>query len=277
MILRDILVIATSADHDASALALAQTIAAQTGCRLSCAAVAVLPMSIADMTANGGSAGYAKIAEQMNRDADTSLKAMAAAVARFDPPVEFRPYEVFPFSVDEIAALNARYADLVIVRAPERKARLHADIIEGALLHGGRPVLVAPIAWKARPVGRNAVLAWDASREAARAAHDALLLLEEGARLTIATVDSAHRSALGEGPGRDIAAHLARHGIKVDVRNVESGGRSVADAIAGIVADIDADLLVMGGYRHSRVQQTFFGGVTRSTLSSARTPLLLSH
>ncbi|MFN0023684.1 MAG: universal stress protein [Parvularculaceae bacterium] len=276
MILRDLLVFATS-ERDAPALALAKMVAAQTGGHVSCAAIAVLPMSVGDVAVQGMDAGYAMLAEQMNRDADKTLNAIAAAVSRSDPPAEFRPYKTFPAGVEEVAALNARHADLVIVRAPERKHRIHGDIIEGALLGGGRPVLVAPIDWKARAIGSNAVLAWDASREAARAAHDALLLLQNGARLTIVTIDSARRQALGEGPGRDIAAHLARHGLKVDVRNIESGRSTIAEAIAGVVTDIDADLLIMGGYRHARLQQALFGGVTRATLSDAKTPLLISH
>ncbi|MDP1554803.1 MAG: universal stress protein [Hyphomonas sp.] len=151
-------------------------------------------------------------------------------------------------------------------------------MIEAALLGSGRPVLVAPVDWKPRQVGRKIVTGWDASGEAARAMHDALLLAAEDAEITIVTVDAKPGSLdHGDAPGLDIAAHLARHGLKVELRNEANLGRSTHEVLMQVATDINADLMVLGGYRHSRLQQTLFGGVTRNMLRDVKLPLLLSH
>ena len=122
------------------------------------------------------------------------------------------------------------------------------------------------------------MIAWDASREATRAMHDSLLLMQDDAKVCVTTVDAKPGdTGHGAGPAWDIGAHLARHVADVEVRNEDSIGRSTAEALMDVATSFDADLIVMGGYRHSRLQQAFLPGVTRTLLSEAKVPLLLSH
>jgi nucleotide-binding universal stress UspA family protein len=185
--------------------------------------------------------------------------------------------EVYPSSLEPTVAAYARHADLVIVRAPRRRgASTRASIIEGALIGGGAPVLLAPAAWTPTTVGRRVVIAWDGGREAARAAHDALDLLDKDAEIFVVTISDAGEHEEVE-PHLDFAAHLARHGFKAERRDVQKRELTVPGTLQKAAVDLGADLVVMGGYRHSRVQQTLIGGVTRTMMHSGALPVLFSH
>ena len=115
---------------------------------------------------------------------------------------------------------------------------------------------------------RRILVAWNGSREAARAVHDALPFLLAAERTTVLIVDpQAQSSNVGEPPGADLAAHLARHGVRVEIKTVPGGGLAAGDAILAQAADEGADLLVMGGYGHSRLWEMVLGGATRHLLA----------
>jgi len=141
----------------------------------------------------------------------------------------------------------------------------------------GRPALVVPAAWAGQLPPKRALVAWDGSREAARAAGDAVPLLKLAEDVVVLTVD-AHRAPgrYSDDPGRGLSAFLTRHGAKPRVKQVTASG-GIADTILAQVAEEQADLLVMGGYGHSRVRELLFGGTTRSIVESAATPILLAH
>ncbi|HAE27426.1 hypothetical protein HAD_16632 [Hyphomonas adhaerens MHS-3] len=279
MKIKDISVCMASPDGDKAAYDFAQALASANNAHLSCAAFTVLPPMI--LGYGDGSAGevYASIVQQTR---DTMSGAWAKFEERLntqDPPVEMRRIEAFPNRVEALSAMNARHADIVVVRAPGKSdEQPHADMLEGVLLGGGRPVLIVPEGWTGTTVGKRAMIAWDASREATRAMHDSLLLMQDDAKVCVTTVDAKPGdTGHGAGPAWDIGAHLARHVADVEVRNEDSIGRSTAEALMDVATSFDADLIVMGGYRHSRLQQAFLPGVTRTLLSEAKVPLLLSH
>jgi nucleotide-binding universal stress UspA family protein len=120
------------------------------------------------------------------------------------------------------------------------------------------------------------MIAWDAGREAARAVHDALPVLER-AKSVVVLVINPRRGNHGAEPGADIALHLARHGIKVEAQNTEVKDLSVADALLSRLADQGIDLLVMGAYGHSRLRELVVGGVTRQLFQQMTVPVLMSH
>ncbi|MGH6943153.1 MAG: universal stress protein, partial [Geminicoccaceae bacterium] len=122
------------------------------------------------------------------------------------------------------------------------------------------------------------VVAWDASRAAARAVSDALPLLERAKSVTVVSVNPRpNLFGHGEVPGADIALHLARHGLKVEVHRLEARDIDTANAILSYVADAGCDLLVMGGYGHSRLRELVLGGVTRTMLGEMTVPVLMAH
>lgn len=276
MQLKDIIVVAAGADT--AALDLAQRLASDHDAHLACSAIGIMPTMLLYNEFGAGAAYTAQLNE--NRAiTERFWNQLGEDLTKRDPKIELRRHRTYGTNLESLVAAIARHADLAVVRAPTAdEPQPYAQIIEAALLGSGRPVMVAPVDWKPGPVGRKMVIGWDASREAARAMHDALLLAAKDAEITIVTVDAKPGSLdHGDAPGLDIAAHLARHGLKVELRNEAGLGRSTHEVLTQIATDINADMMVLGGYRHSRLQQVLFGGVTRSLLRSVPLPLLLSH
>jgi nucleotide-binding universal stress UspA family protein len=173
---------------------------------------------------------------------------------------------------------HGRAADLIIAGQtdPDWDLSPLLDFPERLALEGGRPVLVVPYAGRYPRVGRNVVIAWKAGRESARAVFDALPLLQGAENVHILEItDRSDASTLG--PDTSIAASLARHGIKPTIRTSVASDNSVGDEILSRLSDLDADLLVMGAYGHSRMRELVFGGVTRHIARHMTVPTLFSH
>jgi nucleotide-binding universal stress UspA family protein len=175
---------------------------------------------------------------------------------------------------------HSRCADLIIAGQtdPDWEASPLADVAEHLALGSGRPVLVVPYVGRYAQVGRNVVIAWKASRESARAVFDALPILQQAEQVQVLEIDERGGSRRG-GASVDstIAIALARHGIKPTVRTSTAGDISVGDEILSRLADMGADLLVMGAYGHSRMRELMFGGVTRHIARHMTVPTLFSH
>jgi nucleotide-binding universal stress UspA family protein len=175
--------------------------------------------------------------------------------------------------------LHARYADLAILgqRWTDYDGLDYPDPAD-VVLDAGCPVLIVPRAGHFERIERHALVAWNASREAARAVRDALPLLKRVKAVTVLVVNpkqGAH--AHGEEPGADIALHLARHGIKVEIDHSRVPDTNPADEILSRASDYGSDLVVMGAYGHSRARELVLGGVTRSILAQMTVPVLMSH
>lgn len=178
-------------------------------------------------------------------------------------------------------ATNARYADLVVMGQPDPQVALDPADLEfpdHAILACGRPVLMVPYTGSFKTIGNHAVVAWSATREATRAVTDALPLLTRAKKVTVITGDaSPSPDGHGASPGADIALYLARHGVQVTVSREAAAGLDIGALLLSRIADLDADLLVMGAYGHSRLRELVLGGVTRTILQSMTVPVLMSH
>ena len=200
-------------------------------------------------------------------------------------------------------ALVARHADLAIVgqALPEGRGTGPAAFPAEVLTESGCPVLVVP--FTARPrgsisvtpsgvasagsptPGRHVLVAWNASKEAARAVREALPLLARAERVTVAIVDADLRpAAFGDTPGAEVLAWLARHGISADVQvrqTVRQGllkrPGDVGEALMGLAGETGSDLVVLGAYGHSRFRETLLGGITRTVLETMTVPVLMAH
>ncbi len=180
---------------------------------------------------------------------------------------------------DETIGRRARYADLTVV-GPELMTggALKEKVIEGVLFSSGKPLLIVGEAGQATLKPKRVMVAWDARVEASRAVREAIDILAAAEEVRVVLVDPVESEIdHGAEPGADIAAYLARHGATVVVDRIPSLGRSVADVPRGHAVDNGAELIVMGGYGHSRLRERIFGGVTRSMLEESPVPVLLAR
>lgn len=181
-----------------------------------------------------------------------------------------------------ILSLHARYADLTILGQPNEeepyKGSSPDSVLVGVMLSSGRPILAVPYAGAFDTVGNRVLIAWNASREATRAVNDALPLLRTASQVTVLAVNPERGIGdHGDVPAADIALHLARHGVKAKAAHTVAEDISEGDALLSYAADIGADLIVCGGYGHSRAREMVFGGVTRTLLREMTVPMLMSH
>jgi nucleotide-binding universal stress UspA family protein len=183
--------------------------------------------------------------------------------------------------VADQVSLHARYADLTVIGQTDPDdvpLGASSDLPERLILGAGRPVLVVPYAGRFETIGQRVLLAWNATREATRAANDALPLLKRAARVTVLSVNPrVGPRKHGEVPGADIALHLARHGVRAQAASVTADEVRVDDILLSQAADESADLLVMGAYGHSRLGELVLGGATRHILRQITVPVFMSH
>lgn len=268
-------------DEDAGrVLALAVPLAARHGAHLIGVHAEALPMAYA--SALGGAPVDFTIAD----DAATNER-LAAMRARFAArcdaegiSYEWRALENVSGDSALSALESARSADLVVAQQtdPDAPSRLVADV-RALLFETGRPVLFVPYAGApADAAFARVTLAWNGTREAARAAFDALPFLTAAQAVEILCVDvSDDYNQDAAVAGAEIAAALARHGIDVTFTAVRSEGVSHGQAIENHLAQNGADLLVMGAYGQSRLKEFIFGGATNTLLKSMPVPTLMSR
>ena len=142
----------------------------------------------------------------------------------------------------------------------------------------GRPVLVVPYAGAFDTVGRRALVAWDGTREAARAANDALPLLENAEAVTVMFVGARETTLAEHHPSIErMVHHLQRHGIPARAEETLQGDLRISDVLLSRAADLAVDLLVAGAYHHSQLREALVGGVSRELLDHMTVPVLMSH
>jgi nucleotide-binding universal stress UspA family protein len=178
---------------------------------------------------------------------------------------------------DPAAALgvSARYADLVIAGQPEPEDPFGQAFAGELVLGAGRPVLFVPYAGRFPDAGKRVLVAWNASREAARAVRDALPLLARADAVQVVAFEPGGEH--GETPGADIALYLARHGVRATAARDVAPGLDIGSRILSRAADAAADLIVMGAYGHSRLRELALGGATRTLLEAMTVPVLMAH
>ncbi|WP_353641035.1 universal stress protein [Mesorhizobium sp. WSM2239] len=217
---------------------------------------------------------------EMNKERAKKLEGLFRA--RVEPAgqsFEWRGLESFSGDSALSGISSARCADLVVAaqRNPDADSDASADL-DTLLYDAGRPVLVVPHAGPSLSSYNRILIAWNGSREAARAAFDALPFIVEAEQVEILVIDPPEDlDATADAGGAEIAAALARHGANVAVAMEESDGRSVDDVIKDRVGAMGADLLIMGAYSHSWLRELLFGGITRTVLQSMPVATFMSR
>ncbi len=212
-------------------------------------------------------------AEEMANAAEVVVR---GAIAKLSRPVEFRRRDVMGGQAGVTLGIEGRYADALVIGWPKAAAAQERDMFVGALFNSGSPVIVVPEGWSGDSAPRRILVAWSPEKEAARAVRDALPLLRRAEEVRLVAVSSGDPTGEEE-PGSDMARHLARHDVKVHVKQALAGGKPIAEVLTDEARFLGADLIVMGGYGHSRLREWIMGGVTRDILLKLPAPILFSH
>lgn len=216
-------------------------------------------------------AGAESMAVRAHADIVAWMKAHAPSLRLRETTIEAAAGE------DQIVA-DARLSDLVIACRSSSYVQARQALIDDVLFKSGRPLLILPPEVTTAPDWRRILIAWNATTEAMRAVIGAMPLLRAADEVRVVTIDATPSAAgHGEAPGAELAHYLARHGAHADVDNRDGAGRPPARAIADAALDMNASLIVMGAYGHSRLRERIVGGVTRTMLRQSRTPLLVAR
>jgi nucleotide-binding universal stress UspA family protein len=223
--------------------------------------------------------------EMIDQMIEVSKKAAMAAIDRFEAAAkrsrltaEHRLLRAIGEVAPAMLAKLARRFDLGVFMQSDPKRVRNDAMIETSLFQSGRPLIVVPYIQREGLKLDRVVCCWDGSNAAARAINDALPLLAKATNVKLLIVlDEKTKNDGHEIRGVQMADHLARHDVMVEVEAMPARDIDVADAILSYVANCSASLVVMGGYGHARIRELVLGGVTRDMLKSMTVPVFMSH
>ena len=214
---------------------------------------------------------------ESDKKARAAIERFTAAAKRSGLSFETRVVTASISSAAEQLGRIARRFDLAVVGQPERDSGVPEEVIdEGVLFESGRLVVFVPYIFKGAAKLDRVMVCWDGGRAATRAIADAMPLMQKAKQVEVVIVATG-RPKSDEVPGADLGQHLARHGLKVEVKRITSPDIDVPSTLLSYAADSSADMLVMGGYGHSRLREFVLGGATRGLLESMTVPVLMSH
>jgi nucleotide-binding universal stress UspA family protein len=236
----------------------------------------VIPMVLPEETASSATL-WAQLVEKAHKAGDTIEADLLKRLSRLNKPATLRRFDVFEDTIGDIAARHARAADTFISHTLARDDRASDEqaVVEGVLFGSGRHLFLIASKQAAQPTFEHALIAWNGSRESSRALGEALPYLHKARHATVVVV---HESPPVEDEavlGTEAVEHLTHHGIKAELHRVTS--HDVPDALIGEARRRAADLIVMGGYGHSRMREWLLGGATYELLRRAPVPLVIAH
>jgi nucleotide-binding universal stress UspA family protein len=237
-----------------------------------------LPDLTVAMPMDGGAAAIqilTELQDQAMRDGDAKAKWLKQRWADLQVPSELRRLdESFGVLTGKVVK-QARCADLFIATRPygEAKSAVWPELVEAVLFGSGRAMLlVAPGQHRQGPF-ETVLVAWNGSRESARALREGLGFIEQASRTVVLVVDPPTDGM----PCADLKAHLAHHNVVAEVVTAGSEDRPIAEIILEEARRISADLVIMGAYGHTRLREQVFGGATRDMLTTSESPILVAH
>lgn len=182
-------------------------------------------------------------------------------------------------ALNGLIAHRTRFSDLVVLPRPYGPGRGHdiEAIVEAAMFNGDVPVLIQPDDTEFPDAVRNVLVAWNESTEALRAVKMALPMLRDADNVNITIVDPPQHGPERSDPGGGLSQMLSRHGVRAEVSVLSKTMPRVTDILNRHARDIDADLIVMGAYGHSRFRESILGGATRHMLEMAEIPVFMAH
>lgn len=278
---KDLLVPQTGTPGDADALAMGIDLAYRMDAHLAVLELVNLPVLSAGPWGLMPEVGLIDLYRTLREQGQRNVERLRGRLEKETISSEVRLVESLYEEPFHMAAHCAHYTDLSIVAGSPGESS-EADTthayLGSLLIESGRPVMVVPQGCKVPMLPRRILAAWKPTREAARAFHDALPFLCKAESVDIVVInpvggDRGH----GEQPGADIATHLSRHGVKVNVVVLPAERDDISVALLRHGGEMGADMLVAGGYGHSRFREWALGGVTRELVMDSTIPLFFSH
>ncbi|MDU8928117.1 universal stress protein [Alisedimentitalea sp. MJ-SS2] len=176
-------------------------------------------------------------------------------------------------------AARARFSDLAILPQPygEDHGAEIEPVVEAALFEGGTSVLVVPDEGDPRPTPKTIMIGWNESSEALNAVRAALPVLKSAENVHVVVIDPPTHGPTRSDPGGLLSQYLSRHGVRAEIDVLSKTLPRVSDVLMRHAGDIEADLIVMGAYGHSRFREAILGGATRYMLEQAKLPVFMAH
>ncbi|MHB1103340.1 MAG: universal stress protein [Devosia sp.] len=274
--IKDIVVHLTGSDEDKVRIAYAAPIAELFDAHLTGLQVHTLPELIA-ITDPVASTYLQTLLAESHARAQKVTDALAEAFASIAVPHELRRLDVYPSSSGSTLAAEARTADLFIGTRPYGDPKGEERVEETVLFRSGRGCLFVPPGGTPPKDYGTIFVAWKNTREAARAVAEAIPFLQRASQVIVGIVEEEGASEqFGIEPGADIGRYLSRHGITAEIRPI-NGWVYAGEALLNEVQKTGAQMIVMGGYGHSRFREWVIGGATRHLLTHAAVPVLIAH
>jgi nucleotide-binding universal stress UspA family protein len=223
-----------------------------------------------------GALATAELIERARQTGNTIEAMLAKRLRQLKSPVEIRRFDVLADDIAHVAAREARSADTFVALRPNG-AMDPERLVEGVLLGSGRHIYLFPETERPNIAFERILVAWNGSRESARALAEGLPFLQQANDVAVVCVTEEHSAEDEAIMGLDAVNHLRHHGIGAGLHRVRSRDSDIAADLMAEAQRRKADLLIMGGYSHSRLRERLFGGVTYDLMHAAPVPLLLAH
>jgi nucleotide-binding universal stress UspA family protein len=224
-----------------------------------------------------GSMQSAELLNQARTAGDKVEEKLSQRLTRLQKPVELRRFDILNDTAGDVAAREARTADAFVALRPNGASRGAEELVEGVLFGSGRHVWLLPTRKSAKAAFDRILVAWNGSRESARALAEALPYLHKAKEAVVVVIDETSATEGQAIVGKDAINHLRHHGITAVLHRAIVRDNDIPATLIAEARRLKSDLIVMGGYGHSRLREWLLGGATYKLLHKSPVPLLIAH
>jgi nucleotide-binding universal stress UspA family protein len=275
--IRDICVYLDGGKDDDARISAAERLATAFDAYLAGIYINALPEIPATLGYDFGAAEFDALQRAARSKGQTVSNALRTRFAGLGSRTEVRNHDVFESGARDVLVEEARLFDLCVATRPYDHENGNPAMVEAVVFGSGRATLLIPPGGIESVQFETVMVAWQNTREAARAVSEAMPILTRASMVSVCMVGNDDMGGIERAAqGSDIARHLDRHGIKVQLNPV-AHGPSIAETLLEEASLAGAGLLVMGAYGHSRLREWMLGGVTRDVLARSPIPILIAH